>query len=110
MKRNVFAFTPELKPPLLRGHSDAVNCIACKESKLFSGSVDRSIRVWDVESLECLIELGPSVNINFSVQHICLHENVLVSCGFTNRVVVIETHHYTLVKTLEQQEKFNRVR
>ena len=38
----------------LPGHTDAVRALAVAGGRLFSGSYDGTVRVWDVTSLHCL--------------------------------------------------------
>ena len=40
------------------GHSDAVRALATSHDKLFSGSYDGTVKVWDIETLECLKTLA----------------------------------------------------
>ena len=43
----------------LRGHTDAVTCLAESQSKLlFSGSHDKTIKVWEIFSASILKTLG----------------------------------------------------
>ncbi len=51
----------------LPGHTDAVMCLASSGGKIFSGSWDATVRVWDARSLTCISILdhcrGPVVSI-----------------------------------------------
>jgi WD40 repeat protein len=38
----------------MRGHDGAVNCLAVTTSRVYSGSADKSIRVWNIDTGECL--------------------------------------------------------
>lgn len=38
----------------LEGHTDAVRALAVTEGRLFSGSYDASVHVWDEASLQCI--------------------------------------------------------
>lgn len=40
------------------GHTDAVRALATADNRLFSGSYDGTVKVWDVETLECLKTLA----------------------------------------------------
>ena len=40
------------------GHTDAVRALATSDNKLFSGSYDGTVKVWDVVTLECLKTLA----------------------------------------------------
>ncbi|GAB7353109.1 hypothetical protein MBLNU459_g3650t1 [Dothideomycetes sp. NU459] len=46
----------------LAGHTDSVYCVQFDEQKIITGSRDRTIRVWDINTLKCLKVIGgPSV-------------------------------------------------
>ena len=38
----------------LEGHEDNVRVLAVGERHMFSGSWDKTIRVWDLQTLECV--------------------------------------------------------
>lgn len=40
------------------GHTDAVRALSVASGRLFSGSYDGTVRVWDVETLACLRTLA----------------------------------------------------
>jgi len=46
----------------LAGHTDSVYCVQFDERKIITGSRDRTIRVWDINTLKCIKVIGgPSV-------------------------------------------------
>jgi len=46
----------------LSGHTDSVYCVQFDEEKIITGSRDRTIRVWDINTFQCLRVIGgPSV-------------------------------------------------
>ena len=55
------------------GHTDAVRALATSENKLFSGSYDGTVKVWDTETLQCLKTLaghaGPVRTLVLSAGH-----------------------------------------
>lgn len=55
------------------GHTDAVRALATSDGKLFSGSYDGTVKVWDTETLECLKTLaghaGPVRTLVLSAGH-----------------------------------------
>ena len=55
------------------GHSDAVRALAVANDRLFSGSYDGTVKVWDVKSMECLQTLaghtGPVRTLVYSGGH-----------------------------------------
>ncbi|OAA74514.1 WD40 repeat-like-containing domain protein [Akanthomyces lecanii RCEF 1005] len=46
-------------PVYLSGHTDSVYCLQFDEQKIISGSRDKTIRVWDMRTLECHLVIGP---------------------------------------------------
>ncbi|TQV94455.1 hypothetical protein V2A60_005498 [Cordyceps javanica] len=46
-------------PVYLSGHTDSVYCLQFDERKIISGSRDKTIRVWDMRTLECRLVIGP---------------------------------------------------
>ncbi|KAF2686099.1 F-box/WD repeat-containing protein lin-23 [Lentithecium fluviatile CBS 122367] len=42
----------------LNGHTDSVYCCQFDENKIITGSRDRTIRVWDMETFECVKVIG----------------------------------------------------
>ncbi|XP_057429597.1 zinc finger CCCH domain-containing protein 48-like [Lotus japonicus] len=42
----------------LSGHTKAVSCLTVGVNRLYSGSMDQSIKVWDLDTLECLMTLN----------------------------------------------------
>lgn len=56
------------------GHSDAVRALAVANDRLFSGSYDGTVKVWDVKTMECLQTLaghtGPVRTLVYSGGHI----------------------------------------
>ena len=43
----------------LNGHKDSVYCVQFDEHKIITGSRDRTIRVWDTHTFECMRKIGP---------------------------------------------------
>lgn len=46
------------KAVYLSGHTDSVYCVQFDEDKIITGSRDRTIRVWDINTLRCLKVIG----------------------------------------------------
>ncbi|PHH79232.1 hypothetical protein CDD82_2530 [Ophiocordyceps australis] len=49
----------QARPFYLNGHMDSIYCLQFDEHKIVSGSRDRTIRVWDMHTLECRLVIGP---------------------------------------------------
>ncbi|KAI1810978.1 quinon protein alcohol dehydrogenase-like superfamily [Poronia punctata] len=43
----------------LNGHLDSVYCLQFDENKIITGSRDRTIRIWDMRTLQCRLVIGP---------------------------------------------------
>ncbi|KAI0025007.1 WD40-repeat-containing domain protein [Xylariomycetidae sp. FL0641] len=48
----------------LNGHLDSIYCLQFDENKIITGSRDKTIRVWDMRSLECRLVIGPPEVVN----------------------------------------------
>ncbi|KAK3322697.1 WD40-repeat-containing domain protein [Apodospora peruviana] len=48
----------------LHGHSDSIYCLQFDESKIITGSRDKTIRVWDMHTFACKLVIGPPDVIN----------------------------------------------
>ncbi|CAM1505218.1 Fc.00g108550.m01.CDS01 [Cosmosporella sp. VM-42] len=51
-------------PVYLNGHLDSIYCLQFDEHKIVTGSRDKTIRVWDMHTLECRQVIGPPEVIN----------------------------------------------
>ncbi|KAL2753043.1 hypothetical protein ACRALDRAFT_1011704, partial [Sodiomyces alcalophilus JCM 7366] len=52
------------KPVYLNGHLDSIYCLQFDESKIVTGSRDRTIRIWDMHTFECRLVIGPPNVVN----------------------------------------------
>ncbi|ESZ91159.1 putative F-box and WD40 domain protein [Sclerotinia borealis F-4128] len=50
----------------LMGHLDSIYCLQFDESKIITGSRDRTIRVWDLKTYTCTLVIGPPGVVNDS--------------------------------------------
>ncbi|KAH7360461.1 WD domain-containing protein [Rhexocercosporidium sp. MPI-PUGE-AT-0058] len=48
----------------LNGHLDSIYCVQFDENKIITGSRDKTIRIWDIETLTCTLVIGPPNVIN----------------------------------------------
>ncbi|KAI2618650.1 WD40 repeat-like protein [Hypomontagnella submonticulosa] len=48
----------------LNGHSDSVYCQQFDENKIITGSRDKTIRIWDMHTLQCRLIIGPPDVVN----------------------------------------------
>jgi len=54
--------TGEAAAIYLNGHKDSVYCVQFDEDKIITGSRDKTIRVWDARTYQCLKKLAPPNN------------------------------------------------
>lgn len=47
------------EPVYLNGHLDSIYCVQFDESKIITGSRDKTIRVWDLRTYACTLVIGP---------------------------------------------------
>ncbi|KAI1330367.1 quinon protein alcohol dehydrogenase-like superfamily [Xylariaceae sp. FL0255] len=48
----------------LHGHQDSIYCLQFDENKIITGSRDRTIRIWDMRTLQCRLVIGPPEVVN----------------------------------------------
>jgi F-box and WD-40 domain protein 1/11 len=51
----------------LNGHKDSVYCVQFDEHKIITGSRDRTIRVWDTHTFQCVQKIGPPGHASGSI-------------------------------------------
>ncbi|KAF5659084.1 f-box wd-repeat [Fusarium heterosporum] len=56
--------TGKARPVYLNGHKDSIYCLQFDEHKIITGSRDKTIRVWNMHTLECTLIIGPPDVIN----------------------------------------------
>ena len=80
MHRKIIKWTPQHNSITLQGHTDGVTCLAhsVQYKKLFSGALDRTIRVWDLSFHEPLCD-GELKGHRGGVTGLAVSQNKLVS-------------------------------
>ncbi|KAI1115094.1 quinon protein alcohol dehydrogenase-like superfamily [Nemania sp. NC0429] len=48
----------------LNGHLDSIYCVQFDENKIITGSRDKTIRIWDMRTLQCRLVIGPPEVVN----------------------------------------------
>ncbi|KAI4356870.1 hypothetical protein L6164_000856 [Bauhinia variegata] len=87
----------------LSGHTRAVVCLAVGGKMLFSGSTDHSIKVWDVDTLQCTMTLNGHTDVVMSL--ICW-DHFLLSCSLDGTVKVwVATEQGSLKVTYTHNEE-----
>ncbi|RGP75511.1 hypothetical protein FSPOR_619 [Fusarium sporotrichioides] len=56
--------TGQARPVYLNGHKDSIYCLQFDEHKIITGSRDKTIRIWDMHTLQCSLVIGPHEVIN----------------------------------------------
>ncbi|KAF8028912.1 hypothetical protein BT93_E1556 [Corymbia citriodora subsp. variegata] len=69
----------------LRGHTRGVVSLTIGRDRLYSGSIDRTIRVWDLHTLECVQEL---VGHTYVVMSLLCWDQYMISCSLDQTVRV----------------------
>ena len=81
----------------LRGHTGGVSCLTIHENKLYSGSEDNTIRIWDTETYELVATLEGHTN---TVSCLTIHENKLYSRGADSSIRIWNTETHETIATL----------
>ncbi|KAL2163990.1 hypothetical protein VTH06DRAFT_3204 [Thermothelomyces fergusii] len=63
------------RPVYLNGHTDSIYCLQFDESKIITGSRDRTIRVWDMHTFACKLVIGPPEIVNDKAAALLYDEN-----------------------------------
>ncbi|AEO58208.1 hypothetical protein MYCTH_2305406 [Thermothelomyces thermophilus ATCC 42464] len=63
------------RPVYLNGHTDSIYCLQFDESKIITGSRDRTIRVWDMHTFACKLVIGPPEIVNDNSAALLYDEN-----------------------------------
>lgn len=90
----------------LAGHEDSVCALAQDQNFLFSGSEDKKILVWDLESLICLYTLvGHSQGITALL--IVPESGHLLSCAHDGNLLIWAASGCEPVKTVKREDSLN---
>lgn len=86
----------------LEGHTGAVTCLAVGAKWLYSGSADSTIRVWDLDTLQCIYTLNGHADAVMSL--ICWNQHLL-SCSLDQTVKVwfaTDESHFEVIYTHDE--------
>ncbi|KAK6930643.1 WD40 repeat [Dillenia turbinata] len=85
-------FNPESNsfqgPALLKGHEAAVVSLVVGGNRLYSGSMDHNIKVWDIDTLQCIRTLNGHSAV---VMSLLFWDQHLFSCSLDNTIKVWAT-------------------
>lgn len=101
------------RPVYLNGHLDSIYCLQFDEYKIISGSRDKTIRVWDMHTLECRLVIGhPEVVSNVNLMRDDEGNATHYATGSDNRtapstpsVVSFTEHHSASILCLQYDEE-----
>ncbi|KDP27447.1 hypothetical protein JCGZ_19808 [Jatropha curcas] len=69
----------------LKGHTGTVTCVTVGDKRLYSGSMDNTIRVWDLSTLQCIHTLNGHTD---AVMSLICWEEYLLSCSLDQTIKV----------------------
>ena len=81
----------------LVGHTEIVTCLTHDENKLYSGSYDNTIRVWNTDTHETIATLRGHTD---AVWCLTLHENKLYSGSWDKTIRIWNTETHAEIATL----------
>ncbi|KAK6335313.1 hypothetical protein TWF718_010744 [Orbilia javanica] len=81
----------------LRGHSDSVYCVQFDEEKIITGSRDRTIRVWDIATGQCLRIIGASHDTRPGPNGLGYHKGSILCLQFDDRILVTGSSDHTCI-------------
>ncbi|KAF2290421.1 hypothetical protein GH714_012935 [Hevea brasiliensis] len=67
----------------MKGHTSAVICLTIGRNRLYSGSVDNTIRAWDLDTLQCVHTLSGH---NDAVTSLICWDQYLLSCSLDKTI------------------------
>ena len=74
------------KSKILVGHSDTVYSVFVKDNLIISGSGDNTIKIWDMNTGECLKTLKGHTNC---VNSVFVKDNLIISGSFDKTIRII---------------------
>ncbi|KAI8178685.1 Beta-TrCP [Colletotrichum sp. SAR 10_75] len=102
------------RPVYLNGHLDSIYCLQFDESKIITGSRDKTIRIWDMRTFECRLVIGPPEVVNdisllidedgLPIHYATLPDNPRANPS-TPALVSFPTHHKASILCLQYDER-----
>ncbi|RVD82983.1 uncharacterized protein DFL_007388 [Arthrobotrys flagrans] len=97
----------QVNPTYLKGHSDSVYCVQFDQVKIITGSRDRTVRVWDIATGQCLRIIGASHDPRPSSNAIGYHKGSILCLQFDDHILVTgSSDHTCIVYSLPDFEPF----
>ncbi|KAI4601883.1 hypothetical protein KJ359_010749 [Pestalotiopsis sp. 9143b] len=101
------------RPVYLNGHLDSIYCLQFDESKIITGSRDKTIRIWDMHTFQCRLVIGPpevvsDTSVLFDANGRPLHYASVPEkerdCESVPATVSFPTHHKASILCLQYDE------
>ncbi|KAF6836691.1 f-box and wd40 domain-containing protein [Colletotrichum plurivorum] len=102
------------RPVYLNGHLDSIYCLQFDESKIITGSRDKTIRIWDMRTFACRLVIGPPEVVNDisllidedgqPVHYATLPDNPRANPS-TPSLVSFPTHHKASILCLQYDDR-----
>ena len=86
------------KPKVLEGHTRGVNSVVVKDNLIISGSYDKTICIWDINTGDCLKVLGGHTDLIMSV---FVKDNLIISGSNDNTIHIWDINTGGCLKVLE---------
>jgi hypothetical protein len=86
----------------LEGHKKTIKALTATGDYLFSGSNDKSIRVWDARSLECKYTMNDH---DGWITSLFIHDKLLYSCSVDSLIKVWDLTTLSCVRTLKNTQR-----
>ena len=83
---------------VLEGHTNSVWSVAIKDNLIISGSTDKTIKIWDIDSGICIKTLEGH---NGSVYSVAIKDNLIISGSYDKRIKIWDIESGECIKTLE---------
>ncbi|XP_065065321.1 F-box/WD repeat-containing protein 7-like [Rhopilema esculentum] len=87
--------------PILRGHKQPVTCLDCDGEVIASGSLDATVVLWDINSLECKVKL---TDFGGAVKCLKLKDNHLVTGCIDSVIRVFSTKSFNILRKFDCQQ------
>jgi WD40 repeat protein len=85
------------KTKVLKGHTNYVLSVFAKDNMIISGSYDKTIKIWDIDTGSCLKTLEGHT---YSVRSVYVKDNLIVSGSWDNTIKIWDIDTGTCIKTL----------
>ena len=86
------------KTKILKGHTKNLISVLVKDNLIISGSLDKTIRIWDIDSGECLKTLKGHKDW---VNSVFVKDNLIISGSWDNTINIWDINSCSCIKTLE---------